>query len=159
MTNRRRAVILGATVLGVVSATRLGAQAKPSTRAADSTAIVATIEQFHASLARGDSGSAARLLAPELVVMESGGVEHLADYLSHHLGTDIEFAKSVPSQRTVVSVAQQGDVAWVVGTSVTHGTFRDRPISSNGAELMVLTRSGSGWLIRAIHWSSRRGSP
>jgi len=91
--------------------------------------------------------------------MEAGGVEHLADYLSHHLGADIEFAKAVPSQRTMVSVVQQGDVAWVVGTSVTRGTFRDRPINSNGAELMVLTRSGSGWLIRAIHWSSRRGSP
>jgi ketosteroid isomerase-like protein len=159
MTNRPLALMLGATVLAATGAIQLGAQSRAPTRSADSTAIVATAEQFHASLARGDSANAARLLAPDLVVLEAGGVEHLADYLSHHLGADIEFAKAVPSQRTVVSVVQQGDVAWVVETSVTRGTFRERPISSNGAELMVLTRSGPGWLIRAIHWSSRRGSP
>jgi ketosteroid isomerase-like protein len=159
MTYRPFAVTLGVIGLVAIGASQLGAQSRAPTRSADSTAIVATAEQFHASLARGDSANAARLLAPDLVVMEAGGVEHLADYLSHHLGADIEFAKAVPSQRTMVSVVQQGDVAWVVGTSVTRGTFRDRPINSNGAELMVLTRSGSGWLIRAIHWSSRRGSP
>jgi ketosteroid isomerase-like protein len=143
----------------VVCGTQLNAQSPQLNRAADSVAIVATLEQFHMSLARGDSASAARLLAPDLTVVEAGGVERLNDYLAHHLGADMEYAKAVPSQRTLVSVVQQGDVAWVVGTSVTRGTFRERPVNSNGAELMVLTRSGSGWLIRSIHWSSRRGSP
>jgi ketosteroid isomerase-like protein len=159
MISRPFALMFSATVLAATGAIQLGAQARPSTRAADSTAIVATIEQFHASLARGDSASAARLLASDLTVMEAGGVERLADYLAHHLGGDMEYAKAVPSQRTLVSVVQQGDVAWVVGTSVTRGTFRERPVNSNGAELMVLTRTGSGWMIRSIHWSSRRVSP
>lgn len=32
-------------------------------------------------------------------------------------------------------------------------------IDSRDAELMVLTRSGTGWLIRTILWLSRRNSP
>jgi len=144
---------------GSVIASGLGAQPVSRTRAADSTAIVATLEQFHSSLARGDSASAARLLATDLTVMEAGGVEHLTDYLAHHLGADMEYAKAIPSQRTLNSLSVQGDVAWVVETSVTKGTFRERPVNSTGAELMVLSRAGSGWMIRSIHWSSRRGSP
>ena len=35
------------------------------------------------------------------------------------------------------------------------GQFNGRAVNSTGAELMVLTKSGAGWLIRAIHWSSR----
>ena len=39
-------------------------------------------------------------------------------------------------------------------TSRTLGAYRGRAIDSQGAELMVLTREGSRWKIRAIHWSS-----
>lgn len=123
--------------------------------AADSTAVVAAVAKYHEALGRGDSPAALRLLAPDATILESGSVETRGDYRSHHLSADIEFARGVPSQRTVVGVVVRGDVAWVSSTSVTQGTFRERAINSAGAELMVLSRTESGWLIRAIHWSSR----
>ncbi|HKP76151.1 MAG TPA: nuclear transport factor 2 family protein [Longimicrobiaceae bacterium] len=123
--------------------------------AADSAAVAATVARFHAALAAGDSVGALALLAPDVVIMESGGVESRADYRSHHLGADIEFARAVPSRTDAVKVRVRGDVAWASSTSTTQGSFRGRDINAAGAELMVLSRTASGWRIEAIHWSSR----
>ncbi|HMI55435.1 MAG TPA: hypothetical protein VK494_04560, partial [Gemmatimonadaceae bacterium] len=88
-----------------------------------------------------------------------GEVENKSQYLSHHLAADIEFAKAVRGERTVVSYAQEGNVAWLVATSTASGNFRGRPINSVGAELMILSRIQKRWQIRAIHWSSARRQP
>ena len=122
----------------------------------DSTAIVAAVEGFHAALAAGDSVAALSYLAPDAIVVESGGLETRAEYAAHHLGADMAFARGVPSTRQVAAVRQDGDVAWVASTSTSKGTWQDRPVASQGAELIVLTRTPAGWRIRAIHWSSRR---
>lgn len=125
----------------------------------DSAAVVATVERFHMLLARGDSAGAVQLLAPDLTVLESGAVETRAQYLAHHLGADMQFARAVPSERRVLALFQEGNAAWLVASSIARGEFRDRKVDSRGAELAVLTRSETGWLIRAIHWSSRRNAP
>lgn len=125
----------------------------------DSLAVVHAVRSYHAALVAGDSLAALALLAPDAVILESGGRESRDEYRSHHLPGDIQFARAVPSERGEVKVSVAGDVAWAVSTSTTSGTFRDRAINSTGAELMVLSRSGSGWLIRAIHWSSRTRRP
>jgi ketosteroid isomerase-like protein len=153
-----RALITAFALTSALSA-GVSAQAAPAKGATDSVAVVATVERFHALLARGDSAAAVQLLAPDLTVLESGGVETRAQYLGHHLGADMAFARAVPSERRVVAFFQEGDVAWTAATSTSRGEFRERKVDSRGAELMVLTRSGAGWLIRAIHWSSRRNAP
>jgi ketosteroid isomerase-like protein len=130
----------------------------PATRS-DSANAAAVVERFHQALAEGDSAAALALLAPDATILESGGVETRAEYRGHHLPGDIEFARAVRSQRTPVRVTVRGDVAWAVSTSTTQGEFRGRQINSAGAELMVLTRTGSGWRISAIHWSSRARRP
>ncbi len=124
--------------------------------APDSAAVTATVEAFHAALAAGDSAAAMALLAPDVVVQEAGDVETREEYAAHHVGADIEFERAVPGERKVGRVFQRGDVAWITATSVTRGTFRGRAIASQGAELMILSRSDVGWRIRAIHWSSHR---
>lgn len=134
-----------------LAATGARAQSTPG----DSAAVAGTVAAYHAALERGDSAAAIRLLAPDAVILESGGSETLAEYRSHHLAADIEFARAVPGRRGPVHVTVAGDVAWAASTSETRGSFRDRPVDSRGAELMVLTREPSGWVIRAIHWSSR----
>lgn len=121
----------------------------------DSAAIVSVIERFHEALAAGDSTAALALLAPDVTVLESGGVETRDEYRSHHLPGDIAFARAVPRTRAPIRVTIMGDAAWASSTSITQGEFRGRAINSTGAELIVLTRSGGSWLIRAIHWSSR----
>jgi ketosteroid isomerase-like protein len=151
--------IAAAVVIASLVAARLSAQATSTKATSDSVAAVATVERFHALLASGDSAAAVQLLSSDLVVLESGGVETRAEYLAHHLGADMQFAKAVRSSRRLVAVHQEGNVVWVAATSTSRGEFRERQIDSRGAELLLLTRSGSGWLIRAIHWSSRRNSP
>lgn len=136
----------------------LGILAAPpslSAQASDRDAVLATVRAFHDALARGDSVAALRLLAPDMQVLESGGVEAREEYRSHHLPGDMAYASALPSTRTDGTVTIAGDVAWVVGTSRTTGTFRDRPVNSAGAELMILSRTADGWQIRAVHWSSR----
>lgn len=124
-------------------------------QAASRSDVLATVKAFHSAIERGDSLAALQLLAPDVQVQESGGVETLAEFRSHHLAADIEYAKSVPSDRAEPTVVVNGDVAWVIGTSRSTGTYRGRAVNSAGAEMMVLSRTAEGWRIRAIHWSSR----
>jgi ketosteroid isomerase-like protein len=122
----------------------------------DSAAVVDVINRFNHALASGDSAAALALLTDDVIILEAGGVETREEYRSHHLQSDIAFAKAIQSQRKPVSVKVRGDMAWAASTSNTRGTFRDRPIDSLGAELIVLTKTAAGWRISAIHWSSRR---
>jgi ketosteroid isomerase-like protein len=121
--------------------------------AADSAATA--VRLFHEALARGDSVAALALLAPDAMILESGGLESREEYRSHHLPADIASARAVPTTGASRQVRLAGEVAWVASTSRTAGTFRGRPVDSQNAELVVLSRDAAGWRIRAIHWSSR----
>lgn len=123
--------------------------------AQDSAEVAAVVARFHQALETGDSAAALALLAPDAVILESGGVEDVPEYRGHHLPADIEFARAIQGTRAPVQVRVRGDVAWAAGTSVSQGEFRGRAINSAGAELMVLARTPGGWRIAAIHWSSR----
>lgn len=125
----------------------------------DSAAVVGTASRFHAALEAGDTTAVKTLIAPDLQVLEGGEVETRVQYFAYHLAADIEFAKAVPSKRTVVSYTREGSVAWLVSTSTTTGNFRGREVNSVGAELMILSRTPEGWKIRAMHWSSARRQP
>jgi len=118
--------------------------------------VVAVIDAFHAALVAGDSTTALSLLADDVTILESGGVENKEHYRSGHLAGDIRFAQAVPRDRGEMKVSLMGDVAWAHSTSVTEGQMGDREINSRGAELVVLARVDGTWKIKAIHWSSRQ---
>ena len=122
----------------------------------DSTQVATLVSGFHEALERGDSTAALALLSPDVAIVESGTVESLADYRSHHLPADIAFAKAVKAARQPRGVTVVGDVAYSVATSATKGTFGDRAVDTLGAELIVARRVDGQWRIAAIHWSSRR---
>ena len=143
--------VLGAAVLLATSSVDAPAQSP----AADSTAVTATVRAFHQALSAGDSAGALRLLAADAVILESGGRESRDEYAAHHLAADIEFARAVPIERSALQVTVSGDVAWANSATVMRGTYRNRAIDAAGVELMVLSRTSTGWVIRAIHWSSR----
>lgn len=160
----RRVAVMAA--LALLAAQPATASTRPATAArgpdargrainADSAAVAAVVGRYHRALATGDSAAALGLLAPDVVVLESGGVETRAEYRAHHLAADIAFARAVPQTRSPLSVVARGDAAWVTSTSTARGSYRGRAINSTGAELMVLSREPGGWKIRAIHWSSR----
>jgi ketosteroid isomerase-like protein len=122
----------------------------------DSIAVAKVVSDFHHALSSGDSTGALRLLSGDAVILESGGVESRAEYRSHHLPADIEFAKAVASNRGPLQVSVKGNVAWTAATNMTKGKFKGKAVDSTGAESMILTRDTAGWRIRSIHWSSRR---
>jgi ketosteroid isomerase-like protein len=117
--------------------------------------IIAIVSEFHAALSTGDSAAALRLLDQDAIVLESGDVETRDEYRAHHLPADIEFARAVPSKRTVLSVTVVGDAGWIASKSENVGRMGTRSINSVGAELIVLRKRDTGWKIAAIHWSSR----
>lgn len=167
MTSRRRVFLFGFTLLlaapqalpGLIPAQRPTEARASSCRAADSTASMRVAGRFHEILSTGDTTGIQALLAPDMKVLEGGGVENRQEYISHHLSEDIEFAKAVNEKKTSISYTCDGNVAWLVSTSTSTGTFNGRPIDSVGAELMILNRTTKGWKIRAIHWSSARRQP
>lgn len=123
---------------------------------ADSSAVVSAVEQFHASLTAGDSVRAVAVLANDVLILESGTIQTRAEYLSHHLGADMKASKGSKGSRSVVQVRVVGDAAYVVSKTVSPPTGAEGSTGSEMAELMVLAKTGAGWSIRAVHWSSRR---
>lgn len=100
------------------------------------------------------------LLATDAVILEGGSRESREEYRTHHLAADIEFVQAVPGRRLAPVVSVSGNAAWVSSTSNTQGTFRGKKVDLEGAELAILARTDSGWIIRAIHWSSQAsGAP
>lgn len=131
----------------------VGVQAQPT--APESAAVAAAVNAYHAALARADAAGALGLLAADAVILENGSLETREEYRAHHLSADMAFAQAVPTRRSSIQITVDGDIAWASSTSTTQGSFRGRAIHSAGAELMLLSRTAGGWVIRAIHWSSR----
>jgi ketosteroid isomerase-like protein len=131
----------------------------PSGSAKDSSDIAAIIQRFDSLMAAGDSAGILGLLADDVVVLESGGLETHAEFRTHHLPADIGFARAVKAQQGPITVRVLGEVAWASSTTTVEGEARGRPINSVSAELMVFSRESGSWKIRAIHWSSRSRRP
>ena len=135
-------------VLLVVGPT--GAGSVPS----DAEAITAAVNGFHDALRHGDSAAALNLLALDAVILESGSAQTREEYVREHLAEDIAFARAVSGTRSNLVVKQEGNVAWTSAAIQAIGTFNGHEVNSAGVELMVLTKTGADWRIRAIHWSS-----
>ena len=127
---------------------------------ADSATPVGTVTAFHAALTSGNTTAALALLAEDVMIFESGGVENSrAEYASNHLQADAAFSAAMP--RTLVSRAhgEAGDTAWVMSVETATGTFRNRVINSRSVETMLLRRADGQWRIAHIHWSSADVNP
>jgi ketosteroid isomerase-like protein len=141
----------------LAAALLLAAPAAPvHAQGADAAAVASAVRDFHIALEAGDAQAASRLLAPDAAILENGDREARKEYLDHHLQADMKFAQAVPTRFSKADVTVSGDVAWASSTSVTQGTYESKPVNLVGAELMVLSRTPAGWVIRSIHWSSRK---
>ena len=122
---------------------------------ADDEAEVTTIaDQFVAAIAAENRSALETILSPDVLILESGGIETREEYFGHHFGADAEFLAAMtrePLDRTIRIV---GDVAWITSRSRLQGTFRERDLDLDSAELLVLRRMPDGWRIAAVHWSS-----
>lgn len=142
-------------------ASPLGAQqgraapARSATLPVSARGAAATVDAFHAALHRGDTRSAAGLLADDALIFEQGGAERSrAEYSAHHLPADAAFSQGVQSTVTRRSAAATGRIAWIATEGRTTGTYKGRPIDQLTTETMILRYTPRGWRIVHIHWSS-----
>ncbi len=115
--------------------------------------MVAT--QLGDAIAAGDVYTLRLLLAPDVLIFESGGVESsLAEYEAHHMPADIAFMKAM--EREVISrhVFDSDEWASVVTRSRVHGMYKEREIDLTSTETLVLKKMGGQGQIVHIHWSS-----
>jgi len=118
--------------------------------------VTAVLDSFYGAMKTGDKAAAMRVIAPDAVFVESGTLETRAQYEANHLPADIEFESQVTGKRGPWRVMFHGDAAWVIATTEYEGTFGNSPVNFVSAQLAVLTQDAGNWLIRSIHWSSRR---
>lgn len=142
---------------GILLLSLLSVLVPPATRADEPpTEPITTVTAFHEALAAQDQKEVIALLAPEVVIFESGGAElSRAEYSSHHLEADMGFSLATTRKVEDQQVGQDGQVAWVLTRTATAGTFRDKKIDARGVETMLLRYTSDGWRIFHIHWSSR----
>lgn len=115
------------------------------------------VDAFHAALTSGDKAAAVELLAPDVLIFESGYVERSrAEYASHHLDGDIAFSKT--ASRTVLRRGERidGKTAVTWQETETKGNSKGKEVHVLGTETAVLERKGDKWVIVHVHWSSRK---
>ena len=114
------------------------------------------VEAFEAAIVKGDEAAAKLLLAPDVLIYESGGQESSRDeYAAHHMKGDMAFLAG--SKREVLSRAEGGDDrhAWVSTRSRITGRHKDKDIDVFSTETLMLKNTPQGWRIVHIHWSSQ----
>src|SRR5689334_6675564 len=116
----------------------------------------AAVAAFQQALLAGDSPRALALLAPDVLIYESGGLETSRDeYAASHLKADIEALAGATVQQLEQRQVIEGDIAVVTTRSRMTGKGGGKPFDLLGTETMVLRRHGGSWRISHIHWSAR----
>lgn len=115
------------------------------------------LEAFHAALVAGDKARVLELMAPDVAIYEAGRVERSRDeYARHHLGGDMEFAKTATRKVVKQSERADGNMAVIWQETETSGTSRGKPVHVLGTETVLLEKNDGTWRIVHVHWSSRK---
>lgn len=127
----------------------------------DSQAVTpaAAVDAFEAALVKGDEAAVQTLLAPDVLIYESGGQESSRDeYAAHHMKGDMAFLAG--SKREVLARSEGGDAqhAYVSTRSRITGRHKEKDVDIISTETIVLKYGVLGWRIVHIHWSSRPAS-
>jgi|AntRauTorcE11897_2_1112592.scaffolds.fasta_scaffold07706_4 ketosteroid isomerase-like protein len=117
--------------------------------------VVQVLEDFRMAIINNDQEKASELLAEDARILESGGIETKEEYLSHHFHSDGKFLSAMEREVKSQKVKSNENTAWVSTVSHMSGSYNDREISVNSAELAVLVKTDEGWKISSVHWSSR----
>lgn len=123
---------------------------------AQTEAAVAVAERFSDALSTGDLETVEDLLAPDVLILESGGAERSREeYLGHHAISDAKFLEGTHRQLLRRRARAAGDLVWIGSESELHAEKNGKPLVLLSTETMVLRQTPEGWRIAHIHWSSR----
>ena len=111
--------------------------------------------QLADAIATGDINTLRSIVAPDVLIFESGGMESsLSEYEGHHMLADMTFMKAVRREVISQQVIDLGDSATVVTRSRVHGIYKDQEIDMNSTETLVMRKVNGQWKAVHIHWSS-----
>lgn len=111
--------------------------------------------QLADAIAAGDINTLKMILAPNVLIFESGGVESsLAEYEGHHMPADMAFMKAMTREVISQQVFDSGDSATVATRSHVHGLYKDQEIDMKSTETLVMQKADGLWKVVHIHWSS-----
>ncbi len=75
--------------------------------AADTTTPAGVVDSFSAALKAGDAATLEKLLAPDVLIAESGGAERsFAEYAGHHMPADMAFTKAVTTSTLALGLSR-----------------------------------------------------
>ena len=118
------------------------------------------VDAFDRAVAAADEARVRALLAPDVLIYESGGQEaSLAEYAASHMKADMEFMSKVKGTVIDRKHGAAGELAWVATRRRMTGSYADKPIDVYSTETMVLRREQAGWRIVHIQWSSQPAQP
>ncbi len=118
--------------------------------------IVKQVDAFGQALARADFERVKSLLAPDAIILESGGVERSRDeYLNHHAKSDASFLADAHVSIVFRTARVDGKLAWLATESEIHTSRGNKPLTLLSTETMILAKRSHDWQIVHIHWSSR----
>lgn len=121
---------------------------------------LSTAKALGAALAAKDEAAVKTLLAPDVLIYESGGQESSRDeYMSHHMKGDMAFLADAQIQVIERKHGVNDDLAWVATRSRIMGKHKDQPIDVYSTETLVLKREPGAWRIVHVQWSSRPAQP
>lgn len=108
------------------------------------------------ALSEGDSAVLQDLLAEDVLIFESGGLEDgFADYASHHMPADMAFLRRIQRKPLSQKIFELGDHALVTSRVRLSGEFKDKPVDLLSTETLLLKLTDDGeWKVQHIHWSS-----
>lgn len=114
------------------------------------------VDAFSKALAAADFDQVKSLLAPEAIILESGGVERSREeYLDHHAKSDAAFLGGAHVNVLSRTARVDGNLAWVATESEIHTSKGNKPLTLLSTETMILNDRSGDWQIVHIHWSSR----
>jgi len=117
---------------------------------------VATVEALHDALSSGDANRVEALLDANVLILEGGNVERSRkEYAAHHMQSDLKFMQGVTYELERQGGDTVGALAWVVSEARLTGAREGKPVDLVSTETLVLKKSGTGWKVVHIHWSSR----
>ena len=121
----------------------------------DCKAIAAIADQLYEAIRSGDSDSVRTLLAPNVLIFESGNAEtSLEEYAGHHMPADMAFLATMDMTLIARQVTAGRDMAVISSRSRLTGFYKDTEQDIISTETLVLQRTNGQWQVVHVHWSS-----
>ena len=119
-----------------------------------------TAAAYLAAMEVSDLDAAEALFVEDSLIFETGGVEgSWSEYRDHHIGPELDAIESFRMTHAQPTEQKSDDgtmafVGWPIEYTI--GLSDGRVIESRGAVTFVLERHGHHFMIRHLHWSSRK---